>query len=181
MTTYLYRSVPPISLARGSVQTAPGIGSAGGRISGGLTRVTSGPVLNRPIQATPGMATASSIRSGYTIDSFFTGTQGIFGSMLAGEFLLIDFRSPTIGVNYSVSGGPGAQWAPATHWMQRSTNLSDWETVVVTSYGASVPIAIPSTAAPARYWRLYQPVNTQGYPSAGYEWHFLFAMNGLTF
>jgi hypothetical protein len=116
--------------------------------------------------------TASSIRSGSTLAGFF-GSQGVFASFSAGQYLLVDYGTDTAVTQATYRNSVDAAWAPTQVLIQSSPDNSTWTTRATYSDDGSTNLQTitVSGGASARYWRLYQNTATRQ-NQAGYEWHF---------
>jgi hypothetical protein len=122
--------------------------------------------------ATTSNTTASSIRSGSTLAGFF-GSQGVFASFSAGQYLLVDYGTDTAVTQATYRNTVDAPWAPTQVLIQSSPDNSTWTTRATYSDDGSTNLQTitVSGGASARYWRLYQNTATRQ-NQAGYEWHF---------
>lgn len=115
--------------------------------------------------------TASSIRSGSSLEGFFSASYGIFNSINPGENLTTDFGTPTVITQVKYSNY-GSSWAPTSVLIQSSSDNVNWNTELTYADDGTqnIQTLTITTGVAARYWRIYQNSITRG-GTPSYEWH----------
>ena len=135
--------------------------------------------------ATPSNTTASSLRSGVSIDDFFVElsggvTYGIFNNYQAGEFLQVQYNQNVKVTQVTYRNEVGSNWAPTSVLIQSSSDGVSWNTELTYSDNGTTnqQVLTITSGTSATYWRMYQNSDTRG-GGAGYEWHITqFSMTG---
>jgi len=150
---------------------------AGGRYFNGYIddlRITKGYARYAPSTPTASASntTSTALRGdGSPVSKFFgTGSYGIFNTVSAGNYLVVDFGQAVSNVTTTYRNAAGSGWAPTSVLIQSSNDNSAWTTRTTYSDTSSSSVQSISSTGTGRYWRMYQNSATRT-GSSGYEWH----------